>query len=168
MSCLLRTATRPVSRLLPALQLASFGLLTTLCLAVPAHAAAADEAVFTPEALAQLEQRASVAKPREQCYLYTQLVHAMTAKAGKEISDGEDEQAAATLKQVNRYAHLIHMNLAHDTKKIKDAQMLMNRTTYRLAQYLHLVSGDDQQTVKDTLKQLDQVNDELLTQVFQH
>jgi hypothetical protein len=46
--------------------------------------------------------------------------------------------------------------------------MLMNHTTYRLAQYLHLVSGDDQQTVKDTLKQLNQVNDELLTQVFQH
>ena len=31
---------------------------------------------------------------------------------------------------------------------------------------LHLVSGDDKTTVQDTLKQLDQVNDELLTQVF--
>jgi hypothetical protein len=168
MSSLLRIAFRHALRMIPALYIASFGLLTTLCLAVPAHAAAADEAVFTPEALAQLEQRASIAKPREQCFLYTELVHAMTAKAGKELSDGDTDNAAATLKQVDRYAHLIHMNLAHDTKKIKDAQMLMNRTTYRLAQYLHLVSGDDQQTVKDTLKQLNQVNDELLTQVFQH
>ena len=168
MSSLLRNASRPARRFTPALYAASFGLLTSLCLAVPAHAAAADEAVFTPEALAQLEQRASIAKPREQCFLYTELVHAMTAKAGKELSDGDTDNAAATLKQVDRYAHLIHMNLAHDTKKIKDAQMLMNHTTYRLAQYLHLVSGDDQQTVKDTLKQLNQVNDELLTQVFQH
>jgi hypothetical protein len=168
MSSLLRRTSRPALRFLTALYVASFGLLTTLCLAVPAHAAAADEAVFTPEALAQLEQRAIAAKPREQCFLYTELVHAMTAKAGKELSDGDTDQAADTLKQVNRYAHMIHMNLAHDTKKIKDAQMLMNHTTYRLAQYLHLVSGDDQQTVKDTLKQLNQVNDELLTQVFQH
>jgi hypothetical protein len=168
MSSLLRIASRPARRFAPALYVASFGLLTSLCLAVPAHAAAADEAVFTPEALAQLEQRASIAKPREQCFLYTELVHAMTAKAGKELSDGDTDNAAVTLKQVDRYAHLIHMNLAHDTKKIKDAQMLMNRTTYRLAQYMHLVSADDQQTVKDTLKQLNQVNDELLTQVFQH
>ena len=168
MSSLLRIVSRPARWFAPALYVASLGLLTTLCLAVPAHAAAADEAVFTPEALAQLEQRASIAKPREQCFLYTELVHAMTAKAGKELSDGDTDNAAATLKQVNRYAHMIHMNLAHDTKKIKDAQMLMNHTTYRLAQYLHLVSGEDQQTVKDTLKQLNQVNDELLTQVFQH
>jgi len=46
--------------------------------------------------------------------------------------------------------------------------MLMHNTTFRLGQYLHLVSGDDQATVKDTLKQLNQVNDELLAQVFNH
>jgi len=45
---------------------------------------------------------------------------------------------------------------------------MMHHTTYRLAEYLHLVSGDDKDTVQATLKQLDQVNDELLTQVFKH
>ena len=109
----------------------------------PAHAAANDEAVPSPEALAQLELRASQANPREQCFLYTELVHSMTIKAGQELSDGETDQAAATLKQVNRYAHLIHLDLAQNTKRLKDAQVLMHRTTYRLAQYLHLVSGDD-------------------------
>ena len=92
----------------------------------------------------------------------------MTAKAGKEISDGETEEAAATLKKVNIYAHLIHVNLARDTKRLKNAEMLMHNTTYRLGQYLHLVSGDDKATVQDTLKQLDQVNDEILSQVFSH
>jgi len=33
---------------------------------------------------------------------------------------------------------------------------------------MHLVSTDDQAVVKDTLKQLNQVNDELLSQVFAH
>jgi len=151
------------------LEIAALALLAALCFAIPAHSATGDEAILTtPEAIAQLEQRASQANPREQCFLYTELVHTMTVKAGKEISDGEDEKAAATLKQINQYAHLIHMNLARDTKRIKNAEMLMHHTTYRLAQYLHLVSADDQQTVKETLKQLDQVNDELLTQVFAH
>ena len=168
MSSLLRRLTRSPRRFGPALPLVAIGLFSTLCLAIPAHAAADDEAVPSPEALVQLELRASQANPREQCFLYTELVHSMTIKAGKELSDGDTDQAAVTLKQVNRYAHLIHLNLARDTKRLKDAQVLMHRTTYRLGQYLHLVSGDDQKTVQNTLKQLDQVNDELLTQVFQH
>jgi hypothetical protein len=168
MSPLLRRLTRSPRRFGPALPLAAIGLFSTLCLAIPAHAAANDEVVPSPEALAQLELRASQASPREQCFLYTELVHSMTIKAGQELSDGDTDQAAVTLKQVNRYAHLIHLNLARDTKRLKDAQVLMHRTTYRLGQYLHLVSGDDQKTVQSTLKQLDQVNDELLNQIFQH
>ena len=144
-----------------------FAFATSLCVSHPLFAAGADLA-YTPEALTALEQRASEAKPREQCFLYTELVHVMTEKAGKEISDGDTEQAAATLKQIDKYAHLIHLNLARDTKRLKNAEMLMHNTTYRLAQYLHLVSGDDQVVVKDTLKQLNQVNDELLAQVFSH
>ena len=167
MSCLLRRPLRLTYRSSPALCLASFGLLSTLCLTVPARAAA-DEAIPSPEIIAQLEQRASQANPREQAFLYTELVHTMTAKAGKEISDGETEEAAQTLKKVNIYAHLIHVNLARDTKRLKNAEMLMHNTTYRLGQYLHLVSGDDKATVQDTLKQLDQVNDEILSQVFNH
>ena len=153
---------RPVRQFAPLLLFAS-----SFCVPHPVLAAAADQA-YTPEALQQLEQRASEAKPREQCFLYTELVHIMTEKAGKEINDGDTEQAAATLKQVDKYAHLIHLNLARDTKRLKSAEMLMHNTTYKLGQYLHLVSGDDQAVVKDTLKQLNQVNDELLAQVFNH
>jgi phage terminase large subunit len=71
-------------------------------------------------------------------------------------------------KQVNQFAHLIQVNLANDTKRLKNAEILMHHTTYRLAEFLHLVSGEDKATVQATLKQLDQVNDELLTQVFNH
>jgi hypothetical protein len=154
------------SPLRTALYLASIGLISALVLAIPVHAAAIDESIPGPEGIAQLEQRASLAKPREQCFLYTELVHTMTEKAGKEIAAGDTENAAVTLKQVNQLAHLIHLNLTNDTRRLKNAEMLMHHTTYRLAEYLHLVSGDDKVTVQATLKQLDQVNDELLTQVF--
>ncbi len=130
--------------------------------------AAIDEAIPAPETLAQLEQRASLAAPREQCFLYTELIHTMTEKAGKEIYNGDIDAAAATLQKINHYAHLVHVNLANDTRRLKNAEMLMHHTTYRLAEYMHLVSGEDKDTVKATLKQLDQVNDEILTQVFHH
>jgi hypothetical protein len=156
------------SLLRPRTTIASIGLLYALAFAIPAHAAAIDESIPNPEGLAQLQLRASLAKPREQCFLYTELVHTMTEKAGKEIAAGDTEDAAATLKQINLFARLIHLNLANDTKRLKNAEMLMHHTTYKLAEFLHLVSGDDKVTVQATLKQLDQVNDELLTQVFNH
>jgi hypothetical protein len=166
MSSLLRCRCRSQQNARAALLFACLSLASTL--ALPAHASAADkDSIPTPQSLSELEQRANQAKPREQCFLYTQLVHEMTEEAGQQISSGETEQAAATLKQVNRYAHLIHLNLARDTKQVKNAEMLMRGTTYRLGQFLHLVSGDDQKTLQDTLAQLDQVNEELLTQVFQ-
>ncbi len=157
-----------VKRIRPATVSMAAALLLPLLLPLQVRAAAIDESIPTAETLVQLQERANQAKPREQCFLYTELVHTMTEKAGKEIADGESERAAATLKLVNQYAHLIHLNLAQDTKRLKNAEMLMHHTTYKLGQYLHIVSGDDKDTVQATLKQLDQVNDELLAQVFSH
>jgi hypothetical protein len=168
MGFLLRPATLLTRRLARSLLAASLGVFATLSLSSYARAAAIDERIPTPEVLAQLEQRASLASPREQPLLYTELVHVMTEKAGKEISDGDDSAAQATLKQVARYAHLVQTSLARNTKQLKNAEILMQHTTWRLAQFLHLASGDDKVQVQTTLRQLDQVNDALLTQVFQH
>jgi len=150
------------------LHLATLGLFAALCAAVPAHASPIDENIPDAQALAQMELRASQASPREQCFLYTALVHTMTEKAGQEIRAGETDDAAATLKQINRLANLIHASLAKDTRKLKEAEMLLNHTSYRLGQLLHIVPSEDKTTVQATLAQLDHVNDEVLTQVFYH
>jgi hypothetical protein len=164
MSSLLRAARHPHS-LSRILRFAGIGLLATLSLAAYASG---NDVVPTADDVTQLEQQASRANPREQVFLYTQLVHSMTQQAGREIADGETEQAASTLKQINRYARLIHLSLTRNAKRLKDAQELLHNTTYRLNEVLHLVSGDDRTAVQETLKQLDQLNEELLTQVFTH
>jgi hypothetical protein len=133
-----------------------------------ALAAAADETLPDAQGLLQLELKAQQASPRDQCFLYTELVHVMTEMAGKQMLNGDVEQASATLKQVNAYAQLIHMDLASNTKRLKNAEMLMHHTSYRLTEYLHQASSEDRDTLKATLKQLDQVHDELLAQVFKH
>ena len=149
--------------------LASLLIPIILCaLSAPPARAAIDDSVPAPEFIAQLELRAANAKPREQCFLYTQLVHSMTQLAGKQFTDGDLAEASATLKKINHYAQLIHMDLANDTKKLKDAEMLMQHTTSRLGMYVRQASADDQAVLKSTLSQLDHVHDELLTQVFSH
>jgi hypothetical protein len=127
-----------------------------------------DEPPSDAQSIAQLELRASQAGPREQCYLYVQLIHSMTEAAGKQVLNGEYEQAAATMKKTEHYAQLIHDGLARDTKRLKDAEKLMEHTTARLNEYLRHSSGDDRLAMEATLKRLDGVHDELLTQVFSH
>ena len=139
-----------------------------LSLTTPAQAASIDDNLPTAEAITQLELRAQQANPRDQCFLYTELVHVMTEMAGKEMLNGDVDQATATLKKVNVYAKLIHMDMTSNSKRLKNAEELMHHTSYRLGEYLHKASNEDRDTLQATLKQLDQVHDELLAQVFKH
>src|SRR3984957_15941279 len=107
-------------------------LVLLLSFSLPARSSSVDENLPDAQALAQLELRAQQAGPRDQCFLYTELVHTMTEIAGKQMLNGDIEQASATLKKVEHYAQLIHLNLANDTKRLKNAELLMHHTTYRL------------------------------------
>jgi hypothetical protein len=144
----------------------SIAALSLIFLALPARAA--KEAIPTPQALARLELRAAQAKPSEQCFLYTELVHGLAQQAAAQLAADDTAHATSTLRQVDHFVPLIHLNLSQDAKRLKDAELLLHDTTYRLGQLLHLVSGDDRATVQSTIKQLNQLNDELLTQVFTH
>ncbi|MEI9980601.1 MAG: hypothetical protein WDN23_16720 [Edaphobacter sp.] len=147
----------------------SLPLLILLSFSLPACAySSTDENLPDAQMLAQLELRAQQAGPRDQCFLYTELVHTMTELAGRQMLNGDIDQATATLKKVNHYAQLIHGTLADNAKRIKNAEMLMHHTTFRLSEYLHKASSEDQDTLKATLKQLDQVHAELLAEVLKH
>ena len=145
-----------------------FPLSFTLAPCALAYASSVDNNLPDAQALAQLEIRAQQAGPRDQCFLYTELVHTMTEIAGKQMLNGDIDQASATLKKVNQYAQLIHMDLANNSKRVKNAEMLLHHTTYRLSEYLHKASSEDQATLKATMQQLDKVHDELLAEVFKH
>jgi phosphomevalonate kinase len=90
----------------------------------------------------------------------------MTDLAGRQFNSGDSEEASETLMLVQRYAEKIHMDISEDSKKLKNAELLMQRTTFRLNDMLHEVSYEDQMTVAVTLKQLNQVQAHLMLQVF--
>jgi hypothetical protein len=131
-----------------------------------ARAFAVDERTVDQQAMAALMLKADQALPKDQCFLYAELVHQMTELAGRQISAGDEGQASATLRLVQKYAEKIHMGVAEDGKKMKNAEQLMRHTSYRLNDILNAASYDDRQALQATLKQLEQVQTELMMQVF--
>lgn len=132
------------------------------------HAYGANEKLPNPQALLMLEAKAAQASPKEQCFLYAEIVHDMTEIAGQELSSGDFKHASETLKAVQTYAQKIHMGMAEDTRKLKNAEILMRHTAFRLNEILHNAALDDRPSLEATLKQLDQVQSELMMQVFKH
>jgi hypothetical protein len=130
------------------------------------RAFAIDERIVDPATMAALMARADSAQPKEQCFLYAEIVHQMTELAGQQLSAGDGDHASATLKLVQKYAEKIHMGVAEDGKKLKNAEQLMRHTSYRLSDILNAASYDDRQVLQVTLKQLEQVQTELMMQVF--
>jgi GTP1/Obg family GTP-binding protein len=131
-----------------------------------ARAFAIDERMMDQQAMAALIIKADQALPKEQCFLYAELVHQMTELAGQQFSAGDVDHASETLKQVQKYAEKIHMGVAEDGKKMKNAEQLMRHTSFRLNGILNAASYDDRQALQATLKQLEQVQTELMMQVF--
>jgi hypothetical protein len=154
-------ATRSLRRSLPIVVVVAAWLM-------PAARASTPETILDDAALAQLETRAQAAQPREQCFLYVELVHNLTEIAGKQIADGDTLSAGTTLKRIDTLAQKIHMSLARDTRRLKNAELLLHHTTHRLADMLHVAAGEDAPTVQSTLKRLDIVQNEILAAVFTH
>src|ERR1700742_205783 len=95
------------------------GLLLFIALLVAplCHASSTDNKPLDPVAISALATKASLASPKEQCFLYAELVHQMTELAGRQLSEGEDP--AATLRAVRDYTQKIHLGVANDSKRLK-------------------------------------------------
>jgi RNA polymerase sigma-70 factor, ECF subfamily len=120
-----------------------------------------------PSTLAMLQAKADQAQPRDRCFLYARLVSEMTDLAGSEFNSGDSRRALETLALVQRYAEKMHSGVGNDSKKLKEAELLMERTSFRLKNILGEASYEDRQILEETLKQLNQVQVQLMTQVFE-
>src|ERR1700691_3189866 len=78
-------------------------------------ALASDERMFDSQAMAALIVKAEQAQPKDQCFLYAELVHEMSELAGQQLSAG-DARASETLHLIQKYAEKIHMGVAEDGK----------------------------------------------------
>ena len=147
--------------------LVSFAALVLFALA-PIHVCASgfDDKPFDQQSINALEARASQAQPREQCFLYAELLHQMTELSVRQYAAGDVEKATILLKQVQQLAHKIHLTIADDNKRLKNAEILLRHTAFRLNEMLHASAFEDRPLVEQTLTQVNQAQTEAMLQVF--
>lgn len=134
--------------------------------AVPACAGGLDDKVFDQQSIDSLTARASQAQPREQCYLYAELVHQMTEVSLRLYAAGDVGKATELLKQTQQLAGKIHLSIAIDDKRLKNAEILLRHTAFRLNEMLRSSSIDDRPMFEQTLAQVNQAQTEAMMQVF--
>jgi hypothetical protein len=125
-----------------------------------------DDKIIDQDSINALQAKILQAQPRDQCFLYAQLVHQMTELSVHQYASGDGEKAASLLKQVQEMAHKIHLTMSEDNKRLKNAQILLRHTAFRLNEMLHNSSLEDQPLVAATLAQVNKAQDEAMLQVF--
>lgn len=133
---------------------------------IPTAFAANTDKILDTQELTALAARAEQATPKDRCYLYAQLVSAMTALASKQMDAGDSSDASASLKAIQEYTEKIHGDVTNNSRKLKDAQIMMRRTAFRLKELMSGASLSDQPIFEATLKQLDQVQSQMMLAVF--
>jgi hypothetical protein len=140
--------------------------LAFVCCSLPAFASSPDDKPIDAQTIAALEARAAQATPREQCFLYAQLVHEMIEFSAHQYSIGEFEQSSILLKRAQEITHKLHTALTNDDKKLKDAQILLRHTAFRLSELIHSAGSDDRPLMAETLSQLNAAQTETMLAVF--
>jgi len=134
---------------------------------MPVHASSPDDKILDQQSIEALEARADQAQPREQCFLYAQLVHQMTELSVKQYAAGNVEAATGLLKKIQLMAKKIHLSLADNDKRLKNAEILLSHTAFRLNEMLHASDFEDRPLVEETLAQINKAQNEAMMQVFQ-
>ena len=145
----------------------SMALLLALSLvAVPLYAASSDDAPTEQQAIEALEAKADHAQPRDQCFLYAEVMHRMTELSLRQYAAGDVSKASTLLKQIQQLSHKIHLSVADNDKRLKHAEILLSRTAFRLTELLHSSDFQDRPLIKQTLADVNQAQDAAMMQVF--
>ena len=141
-------------------------LLALSMTAGPVRASSLDNAPADQQSIDALLAKAGQAQPRDQCFIYAEVVHQMTELSIRQYAAGDTSKAAGLLKQIQQFAQKIHLSLANNDKRMKNAEILLDHTAFRLNEMLHSSSADDQALVKQTIAQVTQAQNEAMMHVF--
>lgn len=133
---------------------------------VPLCAASPNSSLPDQQTIETLEARANQAQPREQCFLYAQLVQQMTEMSIRQYQAGDVSKATGLLQQIQRIARKIHLTLHDDDKRLKNAELMLSHTAFRLNEMLQATSIEDRPLVEQTLSQVTDAKNAALMQVF--
>jgi hypothetical protein len=133
---------------------------------IPSWVYGVDNKNPSQESIDVLAARASQAQPREQCFLYAELVQQLTELSLRQYAAGDVEKTAAMLKDIQTFAQKIHLSAANDDKRLKNAEILLRHTALRLNEMLHASSYEDRPLVEQTLAEVNQAQNQAMMLVF--
>lgn len=141
----------------------------TVALAAPIARASSFEDVPTDSsALVSLEAKAATAQPRDQCFLYTEILHGWTELAGRAMLAGDDSSATQAIQHADADAAKLKSAISSDSKRLKNAELLLEHSMHRLTDMLRVSSMDEHDKMQTVLRHVSSVHDELLAAVFAH
>jgi hypothetical protein len=132
----------------------------------PVCASGFDDKTFDQQSIEALQAKALQAQPREQCFLYAELVHQMTEYSVRQYAAGDVASAMSMLKRIQLLTHKIHLTVSDNDKRLRNAQILLRHTAFRLSEMLHNSNEEDRPLVAETLAQVNQAQSEAMMQVF--
>jgi hypothetical protein len=133
---------------------------------LPACATTFDDKPADQQTIDQLKAKVLLAQPKDQCFLYAEIVHQMTELSLRNYADGDQDKASALLKNIQEFTRKIHLSVPNENKRLKDAEMLLRHTAFRLNEMLHSTNFEDRPLVAETLSQVSQAQNEAMMQVF--
>jgi len=125
-----------------------------------------DDKIPDQQSIDALELRANQAQPREQCFLYAEVVHQMIEFSVRQYAAGDAEKATGLLKRAQELTHKIHLAVSDDNKRLKNAEILLRHTAFRLTEMLHASASEDRPLVQETLARVNEAQTEAMLQVF--
>jgi len=141
-------------------------VLALAALATPAVASSPDDKAIDQNTIAALESKIGQAPAREQCFLYAELIHQMTEYSLRQYAAGDVDKASQLLKQVQQVVQKMHLNARDNDKRLKNAEILLRHSAFRLKEMLQSSSSEDRPLVEATLAQVNQAESETMLQVF--
>lgn len=130
----------------------------------PARAATGVEGIDA-KLLTDLEQHAIAANVREQAFLYADLADKLSVLAGKQLADGEIDEAEATLERMEACTAKMESNF-QQSKSLKKTELLLHNTNRRLSDMVRAASMDAKPHVQSALKRLNAAQTSLLAMIF--
>jgi len=118
--------------------------------------------------LATLQVKAEQAPPRDRCFLYAEIVGQLADRAGEQIKSGDSGHASESLRLISQYAEQIDSAITDESRRLKDAELLTRRASFRLSNMLRGASYEDRPLLDATLKLVYRAQTNLMMQVFKH
>ena len=136
-------------------------LALALASAVVGRAAPADE-----PSLADLKARVANASPRDRVHLCVRISQKQLEETDKFYASGDLQNAQNNLTDVVAYAELARDYSIQSHKDQKQTEIAVRAMTRKLTGILHSLGTQEQIPVKDAIKRLERVRDDLLASLF--